>query len=128
MAILRTIPAGDLDLVGHKLVFTSGPTLVRQKLSARFQFFAGEWFLDRRQGIPYFRDVFTVNPNRDLIRALFKKVVVSTPGVASLIKFDALFDTSARQVRFDFAAKLSADAATLIVTPADRDFLVDVSP
>lgn len=127
MAIVTVNPAGDLQLVGHKLVFASGADAVRQKVATRFQWFKGEWFLDRRQGLPYFQHVFTAHPNKQLIRGLFRNTLLGTPGIGGASKFDIVFDTQRRTVAFDFAAWLSNGVDTLIVSPEDRDFIIDVS-
>ena len=78
MALIRTIPAGDLAIENGHFVLARGVGYVRQKLSVRFKFFLGEWFLDLREGVPYYRDVFTWNPNLPVIRALFRRVAIKT--------------------------------------------------
>lgn len=127
MAVLALIPSGDLALVNGDFSFIEGTKFTRQKLAARFQFFKGEWFLDQRQGLPYFRDVFVKNPNLDLIRSLFQKVIVDTPGIASVSNLQLVFDPGARTLAFSFTAKLKNGGAPFVVTPEDRDFLVDIS-
>lgn len=130
MAVFRTIPAGDLALEGGTFV-ELGKTAetrvqyIRQQLSARFKFFAGEWFLDLRQGIPYYRDVFVKNPNFDLIRALFLRVVRQMPGVLSVASFSTFYDASARQ--FTFAFKAIVDGGEIVVSQEDQDFIVDLA-
>lgn len=126
MAVFSRIPAGDLLLQNHKLIFNDGPLVIRKKISVRLRFFLGEWFMDRRQGIPAFQTVFVANPNKNLIRSIFRNVVVKTPGVASVPKFDAFFDLPVRHVSFSFHAILQGGTETLIISPQDRDFLVNV--
>lgn len=121
-----SIPAGDLALEGGTLVFCSGKTFYRQKLASRFKFFAGTWFLDRRQGIPYFRDVFIKNPNLDLIRTMFRRVITTCPGVKQLKKFTVTFDARARTLRLDFEALLIGDES-IVIGQNDRDFIIDLS-
>jgi hypothetical protein len=125
--IIRTIPAGDLLIQNGTAPLTQGPIFVRQKIAARFQFFKGEWFLDLRQGIPYFQNVLGKNPNLAVIQALFRKVVATTPGVAYVPDFALLFDHSSRHCTFRFIAKLIGGGA-VVVSPTDEDFLVDISP
>ncbi len=126
MAFFALVPAGDLELRNGSFVFTEGSDFVRQKLASRFQFFKGEWFLDQRQGIPYFRDVFLKDPNLDLIRSLFQKVIVETPGIASASNLQLLYDPGARRLSFSFSAKLKNGGAPIIVAATDRDFIVDI--
>lgn len=125
MPIIRVIPAGDLALVGGTLAFVDGPQLVRQRLMSRFRFFLGEWFLDQRLGVPYFRDVLVKNPDLGVIRSLFRRLILTTPGVLSLTSFELLYDDSARTLSFDFSARVTG--GNVVVTPDDLDFILDVA-
>jgi hypothetical protein len=125
VAILRVIPAGDLALFGGTVALVDGPTAIRQKLAARFKFFLAEWFLDQRQGVPYYRDVFTKTPNLDVIRSLFRKLILGTPGVLSLPDYLIVFDESARQLAFDFTSNVTG--GQVVVAPTDRDFILDLA-
>lgn len=125
MAVFRVIPTGDLVIVGGRPQMLDGPAYIRQKLSVRFKFFLGEWFLDKRQGVPYYRDVFVKEPKLDVIRSLFSRIVLGCPGVLSLTSFRIAFDEPNRQLSFDFQAKVSG--GDVVVTPQDRDFLLDIA-
>ena len=130
MAVFRTIPAGDLALTGGDVVVlgkTAETRLqyIRQKMAARFKFYLGEWFLDQRQGAPYYRDVFTKNPNLDLVRSLFQRIARETPGVIDVPEFRLVYTQGDRSVAFSFAAL--ADDGEIIVRPEDADFLLDLA-
>lgn len=125
MAVTRTIPAGDLAIVDHKLVLIAELPYLRQKLAARLKFFLGEWYLDLRQGIPYYRDVFVKNPNLPVVRSLLRRVILGTPGVVALPRFDLVFDETNRKATFSFEAV--SKKGTIVVAPTDRDFLVDLA-
>lgn len=125
MAILQTIPAGDIKLQNGDFATVSGSELARQKLAARFKFFLGEWFLDQRQGLPYYRDVFKKNPDLGVIRSVFRRVVLDCPGIVGIRKFELKFDHSARELSFDFTA-IATDGALISVAPSDRLFIVRV--
>ncbi len=122
--LVRTIAAGDLVIENGHFVIARGARYVRQKIACRFKFFLGEWFLDLREGIPYFRDVFTWDPNLAVIRSLFRRVVVTTPGVLALVRFDLKVDTSTRRLTFTFQARCSD--GDIVVGPDDDDFLLDL--
>lgn len=131
MAVLRIIPAGDLALGNGSLVLL-GKTqatrvqYIRQKISCRFRFFLGEWFLDLREGVPYYRDVLKKRPNKALIRSLFLRVLKKTPGVLSVPRFSLIFDLANRSVRFDFQAVVDG-GETITVRPEDADFVLGVA-
>jgi hypothetical protein len=130
MAVTRKIPGGDLVLTGGTLVvlgYTAETRLqyIRQKIAARFKFYLGEWFLDQRQGTPYYRDVFTKNPDLQLIRSLFVRIVRETPGVLDVPEFELVYDPAARSVGFSFAAV--ATDGDIVVKPKDADFLLELA-
>ena len=98
---------GDLRLVKGTLVFTSDlPTEVAQRLRVRFRFFLGDWFLDQREGIPWFQAVLVKNPSGGTIRAIFTKVITETPGVLALDSLDFIMDAGTRTLDLNFTARL----------------------
>jgi hypothetical protein len=124
-AVYRLIPAGDLALTNHAFALVEGVQQIRQRLASRLQFFLGEWFLDLRQGIPYFRDVLVKNPNLDVIRSLMRRVILDTPGTLSLVKLEIELDSSARTLSVAFEAVV--EGGSIVVNAGDRDFIVDLN-
>jgi hypothetical protein len=122
MAILQLIPAGDLALVDGSYVVASGPEYIRQSIAARFKFFLGEWFRDLREGVPYYRDVFKKNPDRDVVRAIFRRIVAETPGVLEITRFDIAFNTADRFLAFNFEARVTDGVVT--VSTDDDEFIL----
>jgi hypothetical protein len=85
MSALNQTTTGDLDIsTGNLVVNQSISQTTAWKLSNLFGFFKGEWFLDQRQGVPYFQYVMVSNPNLNLIGNIFRAVCMSAPGVASV--------------------------------------------
>lgn len=123
MAIVLTIPEGDIELTNGKVVFISGAQHTRQKLASRFKFFLGEYFLDLRQGVPYYRDILVKNPDLNVIKSIFRKVILTTKGVESLTSYEMYFDEPNRRLTFSFEAQ--ASTGPIIVGPNDRDFILD---
>ena len=131
MAVFRTIPAGDLKLEGGDLVvlgLTADTRVqyIRQKIATRFRFYYGEWFLDQRQGLPYYGTVLTKNPDMALVRSLFLRVLRDTPGVLDVVTFNLVHDRVSRTVSFSFEALV--DGGEITVKPEDADFIVALAP
>lgn len=130
MAVTRTIPAGDIALVttaaGKKsFQWLSGPAYIRQKLSSRFRFFRGEWFLNLLEGAPYYQaGLGDKHPNLDVLGSMFRRLILGCPGVLSLVRFSLKYDEAARQVSFEFQAKV--EGGEVVVTAKDRDFQLDL--
>jgi hypothetical protein len=74
---------------------------VRQRLDTKYRFFLGEWFLDARQGIPYFRDVFVKAPDLAVIRSLLTRVAAEDPGVDAVTSFDMSIDGRTLSVQLE---------------------------
>lgn len=102
----------------------SGAESVAQHLRIRFRFFLGEWFLDLREGVPYLRDIFVKIRNETAVRAVFRSVILSTPGVDRLLEFDFDFDRASRQVDLSFRCLL--DSGEILSSDAFGDFVVEV--
>jgi len=112
----------DLDITGGKLSFVSGIDAIAQHIKIRSRFFLGEWFLDTREGVPYFRDVLVKNPSRAVIVSTFKRVLLDTPGVATIDKFELVIERETRAATIDWevttidgATLSSADYGSLII-------------
>jgi len=123
MAVLRVIPPGDLALKNGSPYYIDGPEYIRQKLSARFKFFKQEWFLNQLEGVPYYEQVFLHDADADVVKSLFKRLIVTCPGITALSKYAMTFDRVARRAAFSFKAK--CEGGEFEVKPEDQDFILD---
>ena len=110
---------GDLALPAR---IVRGPDAIIQRLSARLRFFLGEWFLDRRLGVPYYRDVLVKNPSIPLVTSVFRRVVAGTPGIDRVHSFTARLDASRRELTASFEAL--AEDQTVKISAVDSTFLI----
>jgi hypothetical protein len=95
--------SGDWDLTRGLRRVPDRATYVRQNLSVTFNFWFQEWFLDRREGIDYFRLVWGTKFDRRLLTALFHDAAVATTGVGSVDSLELRYDNVARVLYVDFA-------------------------
>jgi hypothetical protein len=79
---------------------------VRQRLDTKYRFFLGEWFLDARLGVPYFRDVLVKNPDMRVVRSLMERVAITDPGVDAVTQLDVTLDTQTRVLTVAFECVL----------------------
>lgn len=86
----------DLDVSTGDLQIVDGLEETLQRLRFKYQFFLGEWFLDQRQGIPYFRDVLIKSPRMSVVSALLQDVARKDPGVSRVVRLDLDFDNASR--------------------------------
>ena len=117
------LPYAELGLdedsgdIGNQPTILTGAAAVLQRVRVRFRFFLGEWFLDQSLGVPYFRDVLVKNPDHLVISTIFRRVLLTTPGVKSVPQFTATLDRENRQLLADFVALL--DDGSKIVAQAE---------
>lgn len=97
---------GDLDLSTGDIQIVDGAEAVAQHVRIRLRFLFGEWFLDRRLGVPYFQSILIKNPGTNVVRRILRQVVAETPGVEELREFTTTYDglTRALTVRFQGVA------------------------
>lgn len=101
---------GDLDLSTGNLTFVRGVDAVAQHLKIRLRFVKGEWFLDQRVGIPYRSQIWVKNPNLAAIRTIYRRAILTTPGVDTLERIDLSFDAPTRRLQLEFSAKLLGES------------------
>jgi hypothetical protein len=99
-----------------------GPDAVIQRVKQRFPFFLGEWFLDKRLGVPYYEQILVKNPDVSVVTAIFRRVLEETPGVSRVVSMTARLDRAARELVTSFEALL--EDPTVIVRAVDAPFKV----
>lgn len=104
MASFAQTTDGDLALTNGRLTVVSGATEKAQKIQNRFRLFVGEWFLDTRLGVPWFSVVFVKNPDLELIKRLFRRVILSVPGIADVEEISVVWDREARALSYEYRA------------------------
>lgn len=95
---------GDLLITNNSLTLTTGIEAIRQHMQCRFRLFLGEWFLDTTLGVPWFRDILIKRPAFVVVREILKKVILETPGVLEILKFEFDFVGQTRTAKLVFAA------------------------
>lgn len=100
--------SGDVQTV-------DGIEAIRQHLICRLRFFLGEWFLDERDGVPYWERVLVHNPDEATIGEALRRTILGTPGVSALASFSLTIDRQARSLALVFEAVTTEG----VVTSAD---------
>lgn len=110
---------GDLCLDCGDIATVSGVDAIRQSLSIRLRFLKGEWFMDPSIGVPYFERILVKNPNVQDAQAILRQVILTTPGVLGIERFEFNFDSVGRAARLKFTA-LSTEGPVVF----DRELVV----
>jgi hypothetical protein len=100
----------DLELRDNSLVIVDGEEAIDQNLRLRLKFFLSEFFLDERQGIPFYREVFVKNPNIRLLRSIFTEAIRTTEGITSVNSMSLAVDSPSRTLTLSFVATMDTGA------------------
>lgn len=109
MTDVRIDPAtGDIDLTTtpNDVTLVRGAESVEQHWRIRMKHFQGEWFLDRRTGIPYYEQVLVKNPNLAVITSIFRRATRDTPGIREVSQFALALDAPTRVLTIEVEGKL----------------------
>jgi hypothetical protein len=101
------IPKGDLDLANGTTYPVKGAACARQHIQVALDIFLGEWFLDLRIGISYFRDILIHSPNSDTVRSVLRTGIMKTDGIVAVPLLEVTLDTSRRVATVEFTATYS---------------------
>lgn len=124
MATFAQDANNDLALTTGQLTIVEDATeACAIKLKNRLQLFKSEWFLDQRVGIPYYEKVFVKNPDLNLVRQLFRKVLLATPPIVRVDALDVVLDGSTRVARYTFRA--ITDSGAVITGGSGEPFIVE---
>ena len=111
----------DLLVSDDKIHLVTGDDSIVQKMMIRFRFGLGEWFLDVRLGIPYFEEILIKAPDLSIIRLLFQEVILTTPGISSIVELNLDLNRTTRVMSVSFIANKS-DGTTLTLNR--KEFLL----
>lgn len=111
--------------VEFPLVLLRGADAVAQKIQSRWRFFLKEWFLDLREGMPYYREVFRKGFDLEVIKGTFRKTARNTAGVSAVRSLDLRFDSENRKLFVEDFVGITDEGE--IIRSQDREpFVVDL--
>ncbi len=97
--------AHDLELTNNQITLTAETVeATAQRARIMLQFFEGEWYLDQREGLPYWRKILVHNPNAAEIRSMYRRALLDVPRIAAVDKLDVSIDRQAREGHMTFEA------------------------
>lgn len=114
----------DLALTNGQLTLvTNVAAETAIELGNKFRFVQGEYFLDTREGVPYFPLIFVKNPNLQIVRQVFRSVILSCRGVKEILLLETSLDTKTRKLSFRFRAR--AIDGQIITGGSGEPFIVE---
>lgn len=104
MSDLKLDSSGDLAIENDSVVLVEGVDAVAQDIDIRLKFFLGEWFLDRRLGVPYYEKILGQKPRLAAIKSIFRAAILTTPGVTAVNDLTVEYDGTSRVLNVSFLA------------------------
>lgn len=114
----------------------NSPDCVGQAILTRLKLIAGEWFLNVREGTPYFGQILGEN-TRPLYDQAIRERILGTPNVLSILEYQSILDANSRKLSvqasvltaFQPSSPALAGSVTAGVQPGrlDIDFVLDHS-
>jgi hypothetical protein len=96
---------GDIALDNGQIYLTpSEAAATLQRIQIKFNFFQGEWFLDRRQGTPWYQRILIKGSNERVNRSIFRQIVEGDPGIASVVSLRYSLNRTTRALTVSFVA------------------------
>jgi len=94
----RNPVAGDLHVEGVDFAIVRGIDAIVQEIEVRLRWWKGEWFLDRRKGVPYIGSILKKGVSLAAIRAILAREIRSVPGVLHVERIDLELDATTRRL------------------------------
>jgi hypothetical protein len=88
---------GDIYLESGQPVWVTGSEAIAQHVWVRLRRFKGEWFLNLDEGIPM-ESVLGKAATVDSARRVLSRVILDTPGIATLDRIDVEVDSATRRL------------------------------
>lgn len=85
------------DIVTHGDHFVMGKNETQQAIIRRLRLFLGEYFLDIREGTPWFQNILGKSP-RSVAETNLRERILSAQGVVALTRFEFNFDEKTRKI------------------------------
>lgn len=93
---------GNIDVTGNKLVIIKDLDALVQYIEQKYSMAKGEYFLDKRLGIPYFENIFIKGVNAYNVETILKRVLISIEEVYEITSFEIDIDSAQRKLTVNF--------------------------
>lgn len=81
----------ELAIVNGDWAFATDQTAILQGIKIRLRFFQGEWVFDLDIGIAYWDSVFIKNPSLIVVREIFRRALLGSPGVIEVVNLNVAY-------------------------------------
>lgn len=94
---------GNIDVSKRTLVITNEIVALKEHIQQKYSMFLGEYFLDRRLGIPYYENILIKQYNEINVETILKRVLFNIDDIYSINSFVLDFDDPERNLDVEFS-------------------------
>lgn len=95
----------DFVLVDGTFDTVEGIAATAQEIKTRILLFKGEYFLDRREGVPYFQELLQKGVPVERVISVMRQVIQSVPSVIDVPRVDVSLDRANRVASVSWEAR-----------------------
>lgn len=107
--------SGDITLTNQSMVLVSGKEEVAERLDSRLNIHVGEWFLNTTSYVDYMSFLIQKPFPTNLFDGMLKAVILTTPGVVSLVEYESTLDSVTRTLTVTFTVLTVEDEEIIAV-------------
>lgn len=112
---LKISGGSDLSITEGMLDIVSGRESLAQTITQRLRTSRGEWRYNLSYGIPYLQ-IIADRASDEIVREIFREVILDTPGVASITRLELSRDRTTRVLTVT-GEVIGVDGVTEVFTP-----------
>lgn len=102
--------AGDLLVDGVDFGLVDGDAAIVQEIEVRLRWWRAEWFLDRRQGVPYLERILRRGVSTTAVGAIIAREIRRVPGVRHVERVTVGHDRATRRATVAATIRLGSGA------------------
>lgn len=100
----------DLTLVNASFETVDDVEAAGQEAKTRLLFFKGEYFLDVRQGVPYFTDILAKGYDESRVKSILRQAITNVPGIVDVPAISIDLNRATREASISFSARFISGA------------------
>lgn len=106
----------DLTIKHGKFLTVTGPDEVVQRCVIALRHVKGEYFLNTPAGVPWDDEIMGAKFSGETINSIFRRTILSVPGVDRIDSFNVLFNNARRAYELDVVIVVDGVSQTINTT------------
>ncbi len=109
----------DLLFRNSDLVMSSEADAIAQRIQSKLRLIRGEYFRNRRAGVPYFEKILQKNPRSEIVRSVIRRTISDDTDVEKIESLNFDFDGTTRRMTIRFTVKVANSSGTVVTSEVE---------